>query len=369
MPEDHAVSAARRARVVSGPRLGLPPHDHRIFSVVSVVTTSDAAGDEAEALVEADRGEIRDAHLERVATLGVVARDLEQASQHRRGDPEPPVLGIDGDVHHVPGVDVAGQHEVADESLVGVDGRDRERALLGQLAGEHRARPRRRVRGPLDLLDRVEVGELEPPQREAHAGPTASHRARGRRPARRRRPGRRSVASEACSDARGTWSSESSGGTSAPRAVEKLAVAAGAVADAERSRREDDVLGRTASGPGTNTSPRRASMTGKAPLVGSGERVERRDAGHREIEREREAARDGEADPRAGEAAGPGSDDDRGEIGGRRRRAASRSASTSARSACGRVVRSPRVSPSATSALVARSVAVSNARISTREIF
>ncbi len=46
-----------------------------------------------------------------------------------------------------------------------------------------------------------------------------------------------------------------------------------------------------------------------------------------------------------------------------------RSASTSSSSVCAREVRSPSTSPSDTSALVARSVAVSNARISTSEPF
>ena len=60
---------------------------------------------------------------------------------------------------------------------------------------------------------------------------------------------------------------------------------------------------RTARGPETNTSPRRASTIGKAPSVGRGERRQRRDAGHREIEGECEPAGDGQPDPGAGEAA------------------------------------------------------------------
>ena len=53
--------------------LGALPHDQCIFSVVSVVTASDAARCEAEALVEADRGEVRDAHLQCVAALAGIA--------------------------------------------------------------------------------------------------------------------------------------------------------------------------------------------------------------------------------------------------------------------------------------------------------
>ena len=201
-------------------RVGVAPHDHCIFSVVSVVTTSDATRDEAEALVEGDRREVRDAYLQRVATLGVVAGHLEQPGKHRRRDPVPPVLGVDRDVHHVPRIDVPRQHQIPDELLVGRHGSDREGALLRELAGEHRARPGRRVRGALDPLDRVQVAELEPAQREAHAthlvasgsrtytGSTSS-------------AGPNAVASEAWRAARGTCSTESAGGTSAPRATSR----------------------------------------------------------------------------------------------------------------------------------------------------
>jgi hypothetical protein len=76
------------------------------------------------------------------------------------------VVGIDGDVHDVPRVDVARDDEIAVERAAVVLAVDAERtetdgARLCKLAGEHRARPRRAVRAPLDLLDRREVGESE----------------------------------------------------------------------------------------------------------------------------------------------------------------------------------------------------------------
>ena len=79
----------------------------------------------------------------------------------------------------------------------------------------------------------------------------------------------------------------------------------------------------------------------KGALGTGGEGGERRDAGDRELEREGEPARDREPDPRAREAARPGPDDDRREIGGdaaarprgarRRRRAAPAAASLARR--------------------------------------
>ena len=64
-PEDQAL-----ARLANG----VAPHDQRVFSVVRVVAAADSSRAEAERLVEADRRLVRDAHLERVAAPGVVAR-------------------------------------------------------------------------------------------------------------------------------------------------------------------------------------------------------------------------------------------------------------------------------------------------------
>ena len=50
------------------------------------------------------------------------------------------MVRIDRDVHHVPGVDVAGDDQVRDESAVlavGLEGPDADGDRLRQLAGEH----------------------------------------------------------------------------------------------------------------------------------------------------------------------------------------------------------------------------------------
>jgi len=128
----------------------------------------DAAGLEAETLVQADRLRVRDAHLERVAPSRVGGRDLEEALEERRGDAATPEGGRDGHVHDVPRVDVARDERIADELALLEVGPERDRAGLAQLGSEHRARPGRRVRGPLDLLDRVQVPLLEAAQLDVH---------------------------------------------------------------------------------------------------------------------------------------------------------------------------------------------------------
>ena len=89
------------------PRDRVAPHDQRVLAVVRVVAAPDAAGDEAEPLVEPDRALVRDAHLERVAAALVRRGHLEEPLEQRPRDPAAAVLGVDGDVHHVPRVDVA----------------------------------------------------------------------------------------------------------------------------------------------------------------------------------------------------------------------------------------------------------------------
>ena len=139
----------------------------RVLAVVGVVAAPQAARAEAEPLVEGDRLLVRDAHLERVAAPGVVGREVEEPLEQHRRDAAAAVLGIDGDVHHVPGVDVARDDEVADERAVlpfRLERAEADRARLRELAREHRAGPRRRVGAALDLLDREEIAEREPAQ-------------------------------------------------------------------------------------------------------------------------------------------------------------------------------------------------------------
>src|SRR5205085_3162845 len=122
----------------------------------------DAVAVEAELLVEPDRGPVGDAHLERVAAALVVGGQLEQPLEEPRRDPAALVLRVDGDVHHVPGVDIAGVDDVADE-LVALERAEADRRALRGLGGEHRAGPGRLVRALLDLLDLGEVTERETP--------------------------------------------------------------------------------------------------------------------------------------------------------------------------------------------------------------
>ena len=107
--EDH--SARRGGRRATGSL----PHDQRVLAVVRVVAAPDAASLEAEPLVERDRAVVRDAHLERVAAPAVARGELEQLVEQRRRDAAAAVVGCDGDVHHVPGVDVARDDQVAGE--------------------------------------------------------------------------------------------------------------------------------------------------------------------------------------------------------------------------------------------------------------
>ena len=75
--------------------------------------------------------------------------------------------------------------------------------------------------------------------------------------------------------------------------------------------------GRHATGPGTKTSPRRASITGNAPSPPCPERLERRDPGCADSERHPQPTRNREADPGGGEASGPGPDRERVDVGRR----------------------------------------------------
>ena len=169
----------------------LAPHDQRVLAVVGVVAAAHAAALEAEALVQVDRARVRDAHLERVAAAAVVLRQLEQRLEQPRRDAAAAVVGVDGDVHHVPGVDVARVDDVADE-LVALERAEADRRRLGELGGEHRARPRRRV-GALSRSPRCRRGRESESRRSSIATAvigSAPRPGRGGRRARRRRPGR-----------------------------------------------------------------------------------------------------------------------------------------------------------------------------------
>ena len=71
--------------------------------------------------------------------------------------PAAALVGVDGDVHHVPDRVVARADQVADEPPVAAR-RQADAARLGQLEHEHRQRPRRRERAALDRDDLREVG-------------------------------------------------------------------------------------------------------------------------------------------------------------------------------------------------------------------
>src|SRR4051794_13435385 len=95
------------SKMASPSGLGVLPHDHRVLPVVGVVAAAEALADEAELLVEADRAVVRDADLEGVPAALVVAGELEHALEQARRDAAAAIVGVDGDVHDVPRVDVA----------------------------------------------------------------------------------------------------------------------------------------------------------------------------------------------------------------------------------------------------------------------
>ena len=151
--------------------------------------------------------------------------------------------------------------------------------------------------------------------------------------------------------------------------LEEVAVANGAVADADRPGSTSSSAGARARGAGDEHLPPARVDDRDRPWCAGGERVERRDAGRRNVEREREPARGGEPDPRAREAPGAGADRERVDVRLRARPPAAaahrrpRAASRPARRARPAPRRRRRGRSSA------RSVAVSNARISTCDPF
>ena len=128
---------------------------------------------------------------------------------------------VDGDVHHVPDRVVARAHEVADEPAVD-QRRQADARRLGQLEHEHRQRPRRRERPPLDgdHLREVRVGEA--PDLElgrSFAAGLCVRELGGSRGAQRpaATAGALAPSRQTCS-ARTTWALEASGSTRTPAA-------------------------------------------------------------------------------------------------------------------------------------------------------
>ena len=78
----------------------------------------------------------------------------EEALEQRAPDALAPVIGVDGEVHHVPGVGVARDDQVRDQLVVRRRRRSSGRSACVSSPREHRARPRRRVRAALDRVDR-----------------------------------------------------------------------------------------------------------------------------------------------------------------------------------------------------------------------
>ena len=193
-----------------------PPHDQRVFAVVRVVAPADPARLEAELLVEADRGLVRDAHLERVAAACVARGDLEQALHQAAGDPAAAVLRRDRDVHHMPRVDVAGDDQVADELVPSA------RPRRGRSTTASRARPR--TSSATTAWDTTCA--RSPRSRSGREASACGTRSSSERPVRvgdahvdgldELGRARSRVASRAWSRARGRCSSLSSGGTSPP---------------------------------------------------------------------------------------------------------------------------------------------------------
>ena len=97
--------------------------------------------------------------MKRAPASGLVEEPLDQLGR----DAAAAALRVDGDVHQVPDVVVAGADQVADQPL-GVLGREADPRRLRELQDEHRQRPRRREGAPLDRDHRGQVAVAEPAQ-------------------------------------------------------------------------------------------------------------------------------------------------------------------------------------------------------------
>ena len=220
-PRSRLVFDVSPARTSLPCRVGVAPHDHCIFSVVSVVTTSDATRDEAEALVEGDRGEVRDAHLQRVAALGVVARHLEQPA---RASPwRSRAAGARGRRRR-------SSRATHRRSATARDSRRAaRRASRRRSRGSSASRARRRTSSATRASGTRRARSARSHRgRRARAGaarssrrPTSSHRARGRTPARPPRPGRTRLRATRGARRAARAARSPPGGTSAPRATSR----------------------------------------------------------------------------------------------------------------------------------------------------
>ena len=266
-------------------------------------------------------------------------------------------LGRDRDVHHMPGVHVAGEDEVAltsDSSTAPSEGRTGFAGSVANIERDHGV-----GYDALDPLDRVEIGELEAtpswPSREPPLRVRRTHVDRLDRVHEPEGRGERRVEDGARDVAR-----IGVGWDDASVRLENRPVPHGTVAEAQAPV-GGRVLRLRRPAPG-RTSPRRASITGRASSspAASASSV---DTPAPSIPSEA-SPRATMADSRAREASRPVPMTEASMSAGRAD-AWRRSASTSSNSVAGREVRSPSTSPSPTSALVATSVAVSNARMST----
>src|SRR6266540_3549649 len=74
----------------------IAPHDQGVFAIVGVIAAADPARAEAETLVQLDRALVRDSHLQRVAALARVFRQLEKLVEQRRRNASPAKSRSDG---------------------------------------------------------------------------------------------------------------------------------------------------------------------------------------------------------------------------------------------------------------------------------
>ena len=217
-----------------------------------------------------------------------------------------------------------------------------------------------RIRRALDDLDRVEIALLESSQLEVHAGLRTF--ASGERTYRgaTSSAGRNSLARAACKRAWGWWISSSSGGRG-PLVLERRPIPDRPAPDDRRSRLQLEV-GRREHARAENEDLAAASVDDRVDaFLRTRKRLQGRDAGDRQLEREPETLRDREADPRARKTSGPVPTTSASRSAGEASAFRS-SSSTSSNKVRGTDVRSPSTRPSSTSALVATSVAVSKAR-------
>ena len=168
------------------------------------------------------------------------------------------------------------------------------------MSGTTRARSARSRRGPRSRADGA----------ARSARPIARRRAPGRRSARSTRPARTSWRAARGATPAACAVDRRPGGTIAPFAS-RTARWRTAPSPTQSRPAAGTPSGFTAAGPGTKTSPRRASITGSASSSAAASASSVETPAPSMSEREREPARDGDTDSRAREAARPRSDDER----------------------------------------------------------